>query len=131
VWLRKARGSLIDGDTLKARRELVEAVRSGMGYPEAHAMLGLLLQRVNSKYALLETKVAADLNPGDWLARRDLVSGLVDARLDEPATRELERLKQALPTWRNDSTTVALEARLAVRRAPASGVAVFGPGGMR
>lgn len=131
VWLRKARGSLIDGDTLKARRELIEAVRSGMGYPEAHAMLGLLLQNVNAKYALLETKVAADLNPGDWLARRDLVSGLIDARLDDAATRELERLKQALPAWRDDSTTVALEARLVVRQAPASGVAVFGPGGMR
>jgi hypothetical protein len=131
IWLRKARGSLIDGDTLKARRELVEAVRSGMGYPEPHAMLGLLLQRVNAKYALLETKVAADLNPNDWLARRDLVSGLLDARLDEPAGREFERLKQIMPTWRQDSVAMQLDKRLALRRAPASGIAEFGPGGMR
>ena len=129
VWLRKARGSLIDGDTLKARRELVEAVRAGMGYPEAHAMLGLLLQRVNSKYALLETKVAADLKPDDWLARRDLVNGLVDARLDEPAGRELERLKMIMPDWRRDSVAMSLEQRLALRRAPASGIASFGSGG--
>ncbi len=130
VWLRKARGSLIDGDTLKARRELVEAVRAGMGYPEAHAMLGLLLQRVNSKYALLETKVAADLKPEDWLARRDLVNGLVDARLDEPAARELERLKMILPDWRRDTVAVSLDQRLAMRRAPASGIATFGSGGV-
>jgi hypothetical protein len=127
--LRKARGSLIDGDTLKARRELVEAVRTGMGYPEAHAMLGLLLQRVNSKYALLETKVAADLKPDDWLARRDLVNGLVDARLDEPATRQLERLKMIMPDWRRDTVAVSLEQRLAMRRSPSSGIATFGSGG--
>ena len=130
VWLRKARGSLIDGDTLKARRELVEAVRSGMGYPEAHAMLGLLLQPVNNKYALLETKVAAELKPDDWLARRDLAAGLADARLDESATRELERVKAALPTWRDDSTTLRIERQIAVRRAPGSGIATFGVGGV-
>src|SRR5262249_52802396 len=73
LWLRKAKGSLEDRDTLTARRQLVEAVRCGIGHPEAHAMLGLLLQRVNPKYALLETRVAAELNPRDWLARRDLV----------------------------------------------------------
>jgi hypothetical protein len=91
----------------------------------------LLLQRVNAKYALLETKVAADLNPNDWLARRDLVSGLLDARLDEPAGREFERLKQIMPTWRQDSVAMQLDKRLALRRAPASGIAEFGPGGMR
>lgn len=131
VWLRKAKGALEDGDTLRARRQLVEAVRSGIGHPEAHAMLGLLLQRVNAKYALLETKVAANLNPLDWLARRDLAAGLVEARLDDAATRELERFKLARPGWREDSVAMRLESRLLARRPPPSGIAEFGPGGLR
>lgn len=129
LWLRKAKGSLEDRDTLQARRQLVEAVRCGMGHPEAHAMLGLLLGRVNSKYALLETKVAADLNPDDWLARRDLVAGLVDARLDEPAGRAFERFKRLRPAWRDDSLAARLDAKLQARRPPANGIAEFGPGG--
>ncbi|HEY6196110.1 MAG TPA: hypothetical protein VI504_13810 [Candidatus Eisenbacteria bacterium] len=129
LWLRKAVGALQDGDTLEARRELVEAARSGMGYPEAHAMLGLLLRHVNSKYALLETKVAAELNPADWLARRDLVAGLLGARLDDQAAGELARFKFARPAWRKDSVAVELDARLAARRPAPSGIAEFGPGG--
>jgi hypothetical protein len=131
IWLRKAKGSLEDGDTLQARRQLVEAVRCGIGHPEAHAMLGLLLERVNAKYALLETKVAAELNPADWLARRDLAAGLVAARLDEPAARELARFQRQRPAWRDDSVAVRIAARLAERRPPESGIAVFGPGGLR
>jgi hypothetical protein len=131
VWLRKAKGALEDRDTLLARRQLVEAVRCGVGHPESHAMLGLLLQGVNAKYALLETKVAARLKPEDWLAQRDLVAGLVAARLDEPATRELEQLKRVLPEWERDTVATALARRLAERAAPASGVADFGPGGRR
>ncbi len=131
LWLRKAKGSLEDGDTLAARRQLVEAVRSGIGSPEAHAMLGMLLQRVNAKYALLETKVAVELNPLDWLARRDLVEGLVAARLDEPAAANLEQLQRVMPDWREDTVAVRLDARLRSRRPPASGVAEFGPGGLR
>ena len=131
LWLRKAKGSLEDRDTLTARRQLVEAVRCGIGHPEAHAMLGLLLGHVNAKYALLETRVAAELNPRDWLARRDLVSGLAAVQLDEPAARQLEQLKAILPDWRRDTVTVRLDAALSARRAPASGVAVFGPGGLR
>ena len=131
LWLRKAKGSLEDRDTLTARRQLVEAVRCGIGHPEAHAMLGLLLARVNVKYALLETRVAAELNPRDWLARRDLVSGLVAVQLDDPAARQLAQLKTILPDWRRDSVAVRLDAMLAARRAPAGGVAVFGPGGLR
>ncbi len=131
VWLRRAKGSLEDGDTLTARRQLVESLRSGIGSPEAHAMLGMLLQRVNAKYALLETKVAAELNPLDWLARRDLVEGLVAARLDEPASANLEHLQRVLPGWREDSVAVRLAATLQARRPPSSGVAVFGPGGLR
>ncbi len=131
TWLRKAKGSLEDGDTLQARRQLVESIRCGLGKPEAHAMLGLLLQRVNAKYALLETKVAAELNPEDWLARRDLAAGLVEARLDESANRELARLQTVLPGWRDDSTSLALAATLAARSLPATGIAVFGALGLR
>ena len=131
LWLRKAKGALEDRDTLAARRQLVEAVRCGIGHPEAHAMLGLLLARINVKYALLETRVAAELNPGDWLARRDLVSGLVSVQLDEPAARQLAELKKLLPDWRSDSEAVRLDEMLAARSAPKSGVAVFGPGGLR
>src|SRR5206468_4225441 len=36
--LRKAKGSLEDGDTLRARRQLIEAVKAGIGRPEAHAI---------------------------------------------------------------------------------------------
>jgi len=131
LWLRKAKGSLEDKDTLTARRQLVEAVRCGIGHPEAHAMLGLLLSRINVKYALLETRVAAELNPRDWLARRDLVSGLVSVQLDDPARRQLEQLKTLLPDWRRDTVAVRLDGMLAARGAPAGGVAVFGPGGLR
>lgn len=131
LWLRKARGSLEDGDTLQARRELVEAVRCGIGHPEPHAMLGWLLQRVNAKYALLETRVAVELKPNDWLARRDLVEGLVAARLDEPATRQLQRLQSILPTWREDSVVVRLARELESRRPAPGSVASFTPGGLR
>jgi hypothetical protein len=94
-------------------------------------MLGLLLSRINVKYALLETRVAAELNPRDWLARRDLVSGLVSVQLDDPARRQLEQLKTILPDWRRDTVAVRLNEMLAARGAPAGGVAVFGPGGLR
>lgn len=129
LWLRKAKGSLEDGDTLTARRQLVEAIRTGIGQPEAHAMLGFLLERHNAKYSLLETKVASELNPRDWLARRDLVEGLVAARLDEPAKAHLAKLKELRPDWNADSTIVRLDAQLVRRGASASGVAEFGPGG--
>jgi hypothetical protein len=131
LWLRKAKGSLEDRDTLTARRQLVEAVRCGIGHPEAHAMLGLLLEHVNAKYALLETRVAAELNPRDWLARRDLVAGLIAVQLDEPAARQLAELKTILPDWRNDTVTVRLDATLAARHKPANGVAEFASGGAR
>jgi hypothetical protein len=131
LWLRKARGSLLDGDTLKARRELIEAVRTGIGYPESHAMLGLLLQHVNAKYALLETRVAVELKPTDWLARRDLVEGLVAARLDEPAARQLVELQKLLPQWQEDTVVVRLVRQLEERRPAPGSVASFTPGGLR
>ncbi|MEY4071586.1 MAG: hypothetical protein RL721_2200, partial [Candidatus Eisenbacteria bacterium] len=83
------------------------------------------------KYALLERLVAARLKPDDWLARRDLVSGLVEVRLDEPAARELEVLQRLLPRWRNDDVVVRLDSLLTARRAPRGGVVTFGDGGRR
>ena len=130
-WLRRAKGSLERGDTLRARRELVEAVHNGIGHPVAHAMLGMLLQRVNAKYAMLETRVAAELDPRDWLARRDMVEGLIAARLDEPAAAHLARLQAVRPDWRRDSVTVRLASVLEARRPPPSGIAEFHPGGRR
>ena len=131
LWLRKAKGSIEDGQLLMARRQLVEAVKSGIGRPEAHAMLGFLMERVNAKYALLETQVAADLNPGDWLARRDLAAGLIAVHLEDAAAMRLEQFKSLRTDWRRDSVAVRLDSVLAARRAPASGVAVFGAGGLR
>jgi hypothetical protein len=130
AWLRAARTVLDDGDTLAARRDLFEAVRAGIGRPEPHAALGELLGPRSPKFALLETKVAARLDPRDWLARRDLVDGLARARLDEVARRELEALQAIEPRWRQDSVTVGL-ARTLADRAPASAtVASFeGPRG--
>jgi hypothetical protein len=131
LWLRRARGSLEDGDTLRARRELMEAVRSGIGHPEAHATLGWLLKGVNAKYALLETKVASELKPADWLARRDLVEGLVAARLDEPAAKHLARLQENLPRWQEDSVIVRLARQIEARRPASGSVVSFAPGGLR
>jgi hypothetical protein len=94
-------------------------------------MLGFLMERVNAKYALLETQVAADLNPGDWLARRDLAAGLIAVHLEDAAAIRLEQFKSLRTDWRRDSVAVRLDSVLAARRAPASGVAVFGAGGLR
>jgi hypothetical protein len=131
LWLRKAKGSLEAGDTLRARRELVEAVRSGIGHPESHAMLGLLLLRVNAKYAMLETMVAAELKPGDWLARRDLAEGLVAVRLDEPAAAHLARFQALVPGWRADPVAARLDSVLRSRRPSPGGIAEFHTGGGR
>jgi len=131
LWLRKAKGSLEDRDTARARAQLVAAVKSGIGRPEAHAMLGVLLQPVSAQYALLETKVATRLKPDDWLARRDFVAQLVAAHLDEPAAQELAEFQSLRPGWRSDTVAVRLARTLAERRAPASGVVGFGPGGFR
>jgi hypothetical protein len=131
VWLRKAKGSLLDGDTLKARRELLEAVRAGIGHPEAHAMLGVLLTPSHTKYGLLETLVASRLKPDDWLARLDLAEGLAAVRLDDAASRELSALKTLRPDWRREGVAIRLDSLLTARRPASSGVIEFGPGGVR
>jgi len=131
VWLRKAKGSLEDGDTLQARRELLEAVRAGIGQPEAHAMLGVLLQPSYTKYGLLETLVAARLKPQDWLAHRDLAAGLAGVRLDDAAARELAAMQRLRPDWNADPIAHGIDSLLTARRPASSGVVVLGPGGVR
>ena len=118
-----AREALVAGDTLSARRALFTAIHSGVGRPEAHGALGALLKPHQLKYALLEDKVAAFLNPRDLLARRDLVEGLVAVRLDESARRELESLVHFAPTWAGDS--VLVQARRALDRRSGAGAAVM------
>jgi len=99
-----ARDALLATDTLTARRRLFDAIRAGIGRPEAHGALGELLEPRQLKYGLLELKVAVFLNPRDLRARHDLVRGLVEVRLDEAARKALEELARVDPGWARDST---------------------------
>ncbi len=112
-------------DTLATRRLLLSAIRSGIGRPEAHAVLGALLERERPKYAALETKIAVWLKPDDWLARRELVRQLVAARLDDRARAELESLDRVDPGARFDPRLAAARAALERRAGTRSGVAEF------
>lgn len=106
VWsahLRTAHNALTDGDTLESRRQLVKAIEYGIGRPEAHAVLGELMVPRAAKYGLLELKVASWLNPRDWWARRHLVAGLANVRLDDSAAREFEALLRDFPDLERDS----------------------------
>jgi hypothetical protein len=106
--LRAARRLLItERDTIEARRHLIKSIEFGIGRPEGHAVLGALLMQQRPKYALLELKVASWLKPEDRLARREFFLGLVRARLDDAARRELPALLQSTPAWRADTTLVA------------------------
>jgi hypothetical protein len=77
------------------------------------------------KYGLLELRVASFLNPGDWVARLELASGLASVRLDEPAARELEGLLRLRPSLRADSAVVRLRRDLDARSPAAGDVAEF------
>src|SRR5262249_27785602 len=124
--MRVARQALNDRrDTLAARRALLAAIQSGIGRPEAHAVLGELLLASRPKYGLLELKVAAFLKPDDWFARRDLVLGLTAQRLDDQARAELERVVRLTSDWRRDPLLVSAIQRLERRAAPATGVVRF------
>ncbi|MEO5619184.1 MAG: hypothetical protein ABIS67_15545 [Candidatus Eisenbacteria bacterium] len=115
-------------DTLTARRQLLEAIRAGIGLPHPHAALGeLLLARggVETKYGLLELKVATWLNPNDLLARRGLISGLAEIRMDDAARTALSSLQQLHPDWRADPALVRLDGVLERRRSPRADVAAF------
>jgi hypothetical protein len=120
-----ARDALFAGDTLSARRHLFTAIRSGIGRPEAHGALGELLEGRQLKYALLELKVAAFLNPRDLRARRDLVVGLVGVRLDEAARRELDGLLRGEPDWAKDSTLARARRTLEMRSGAGARVMEF------
>jgi hypothetical protein len=123
VSLRAARTALVDErDTLRARRLLAQAIMHGMGRPEAHAVLGPLLMPIQPKYGLLELKVAAWLNPLDWMARRDLALGLLEARLHEAARRELDHYARLRPGWRDEPEVARADERL--RATSGEGLAV-------
>ena len=113
IRMRLARMALLERrDTLEARRQLAAAIRSGIGRPEAHAVLGPLLMDRHSKYGLLELQVAISLKPDDWLARRDLVQGLIQRRLDARARSELVGLERVYPGWQQDSVLSQARAEL-------------------
>jgi len=120
-----ARDALLAADTLTARRRLFEAIRAGVGRPEAHGALGELLQRRQLKYGLLELKVAAFLNPRDLRARRDLVRGLVEVRLDEAARDAFAELARADRGWASDSTVAQARRTLDMRSGAGTSVAEF------
>lgn len=116
--LRAAKNTLFDSaDTLEARRHLIRAIEYGIGRPEAHAVLGELLQAERPKYAMLELKVAGWLDPTDYLTRRALALGLAAARLDEPARREFAALERVYPEWKSDSLVVKARRGLGSRTA--------------
>ena len=125
AWMRGAVTALADGDTTGSRRSLFGALRSGVGRPEVHAALAELLRGRSPKFALLEAKVTAFLMPADFGARLALVEGLVDARLDDVARRELGALVAANPRRANDATIARLERTLAARAPAAGGIAVL------
>ena len=121
----EARDLLLKADTLGARRKLFEAIRAGIGRPEAHGALGELLETRQLKYALLEAQVATFLNPHDIRAHHSLVRGLVEVRLDEAARAAFARLEQAEPAWAGDSTLAAARRTLDERTGGGRSVAVF------
>jgi len=112
-------------DTLQARRHLALAIDHGIGQPVPHAVLGPLLMPARPKYGMLELKVASWLKPDDWLARRDLFIGLVDARLDERARRELAVLDRIHPLASADTALVEARRRLAQRAPDRAGIVRF------
>ena len=124
--LGEARRHLLEtGDTLQARRHLALAIDYGIGQPVPHAVLGPLLMPARPKYGMLELKVAAWLKPDDWLSRRDLFIGLVDARLDEPARRELAVLDRIYPRASADSALAEARRRLEARSPDRAGIVRF------
>lgn len=121
----EARDALLATDTLTARRKLFEAIRAGIGRPEAHGALGELLVRRQLKYALLESKVAVFLNPNDMRARHTLVRGLVEVRLDDAARAAFQDMDAAEPGWARDSTLAAAKRTLDERSGLGKAVASF------
>jgi len=102
--LREAQTLHEDGaDTVAIQRKLLKAIRFGIGRPEGHATLGVLLQGRSPKYAMLELMVATRLDPDDLASRRALALGLFGAHLDDAARRELAEYVRRVPQWPSDS----------------------------
>lgn len=123
--LTAARDAFQAQDTLGARRKLFEAVRAGIGLPEAHGALGELLESRQLKYALLELKVAAFLDRRDARARRHLALGLVAMRLDEAARMVFEEVARIDPGWARDSTLARARSTLDRRSGAGTSVVEF------
>jgi hypothetical protein len=123
--LRAAHNALMDTDSLEARRHLIRSIEYGIGRPQSHAVLGELLMRERPKYAMLELKVATWLDRRDWMARRALVAGLVEARLDDQARVQLDLLKDAYPEWRADTVVARAWRTLEARSPEGIGVARY------
>jgi hypothetical protein len=104
------------GDTVAMQRLLLEAIGAGMGRPEGHATLGVLLRERRPKFGVLELKVAAYLDPNDVRTRRELVLGLAEARLDDAAARELAAYRSIARSAGADSAIAAVAKRLAPGR---------------
>jgi len=125
--MRRARQALNDNrDTLAARRALAAAIRSGIGLPEAHAVLGQLLLRDDPKFAILELKVAAFLKPDDWVTRRDLAIGFYRSGQDDDARLQMAQLAVLGFDWRTDSLLVAAARTMERRSMSGISVAEFG-----
>jgi hypothetical protein len=112
-------------DTLHMRRLLLEALQLGIGRPEAHATLASLLEPRSPKYAALEYKVAAWLDPRDPFSVLGLSRTLAGARLDDGAWAAFEELERRDPGWRRDPAVVRLHDELAARRPAAVRVMEF------
>lgn len=112
-------------DTVETKRNLIMAIRYGIGHPEAHEVLGQLLMTEHPKYGALELQVASRLKPDDWLAHRDLAAALAGARLDDGARREMRILAYLHPSWPEDSVARSVARELERRAAPTSGVVRF------
>jgi hypothetical protein len=126
IALRQARTALVEeGDSLRARRFLVEAIQYGIGRPEAHAVLGPMLMREQPKYALLELKVATFLKPDDWLAHRDLALGLMAVGYTDQARREIAAYQALRPRWRLDRDVAHADSLLQGASAAGRDVARF------
>lgn len=125
AWMRASATALAAGDSTAARRRLFEALRAGVGRPEVHAGLAALLHARSPKFALLETKVAATLVPGDFATRLALVRGLAGARLDDFALRELAAIESRWPEAAADTTLARLRRTLSAHAPRTGGVAVL------
>jgi tetratricopeptide (TPR) repeat protein len=124
--LRQAGEALLAGrDSLEARRQLSEAIRCGIGRPEAHAALGELLLPDHPKYGVLELQVAARLGLADPRLARDRALALVDQHLDDPAREALAELDRLRPPNRADSLLEAARRTLQERSQSDFGVPEF------